>query len=144
MPVAGEVPLVLHASAVAIGSAGLLITGPSGSGKSTLALQLMSLGAVLVSDDRVTITRGDGGLLLSAPASIRGLIEARGFGLLRSGTATAWAKAVVDLGRTEAARLPDPQEIVIAGEELRAIPKLETPAFPAMLVLYLKGGVQDA
>lgn len=143
MAACGNGSSVLHASAVAIGSAGLLITGRAGAGKSTLALQLMSLGAVLVADDRVEIARCEGGLLMSAPAPIRGLIEARGLGLLECASATAWARAVVDLDRTGTERLPAPQEIVIAGQSLRLIPKLETPAFPAMLLLWLRGGLRD-
>ena len=36
-------PLRVHASAVAIGEAGILIRGPSGAGKSSLALALIAL-----------------------------------------------------------------------------------------------------
>lgn len=134
-------PLVLHASAVAMGTAGLLITGASGSGKSTLALQLMALGASLVADDRVEVRSGpDGGLLLSAPEAIRGLVEARGLGLIRSAPVRAYARAVIDLDRTETDRLPQARETVIAGERLPLLAKVEGPAFPSMLLLYLIGG----
>ena len=138
--VAYENALVLHATAVAFGTAGLLITGKSGSGKSTLALQLMSLGAQLVADDRVSVLRQpEGGLLLSAPDTLSGLIEARGMGVLTCQPTKAIARVVVDLDRTENKRLPDPKEIVIAGESLRVFAKVESPAFPAMLRIHLDG-----
>ena len=133
-------PHVIHASAVAFGHAGLLITGKSGSGKSTLALQLMAIGAKLVADDRVELTPlAEGGLRLSVPSAISGLIEARGFGVLSAEPVTAIARAVVDLNRIETARIPDPKEIVIASESLRCFGKVESPAFPAMLRLHLAG-----
>lgn len=133
-------PLVLHASAVAVGASAILITGASGSGKSTLALQLIGLGAALVADDRVEVrVAPGGGLRLSAPAPIRGLIEARGLGLLRAVPVRAMARAVVDLDGTETDRLPAPRETVIAGVRLPLIAKVESPAFPAMLLLYLQG-----
>ena len=133
-------PLVIHATAVAFGTSGLLITGKSGSGKSTLALQLMAIGAKLVGDDRVELARpAEGGLRLSAPSALRGRIEARGFGVLKAEPVIAIARAVVDLDVVETARLPDPKEIVIASESLRCFAKVESPAFPAMLRLHLAG-----
>ncbi|MDO5705850.1 MAG: HPr kinase/phosphatase C-terminal domain-containing protein, partial [Paracoccus sp. (in: a-proteobacteria)] len=96
---------VIHASSVAIDGRGLLILGPSGAGKSALALALMAMGAVLVSDDR-TVLRRDGDMVLAdAPDSLRGLIEARGIGILRADSAGAVPVVlVVDLGRAEDAR----------------------------------------
>ena len=99
---------ILHATAVADPAGrGLLILGPSGAGKSALAWQLLSLGARLVADDRTVVTAGDEGLTLSCPPTIRGLIEARGIGLLRAETvSSAPLVLAVDLGRTETDRLP--------------------------------------
>lgn len=131
----------LHASAVAFGPAALLLTGHSGSGKSTLALQLVGFGASLVADDRVVATPREGGLWLSPPDAIRDRIEARHFGLLTCPATSAWARAVVDLDRTETDRLPIARETVIAGVRLPAFRKVESPAFPTMLMLYLKGGL---
>jgi len=76
----------LHASCVALQDKGLLILGPSGSGKSALALQLMALGAVLVADDYTDLVRCDDRVIARCPAALRGLIEARGIGILRADT----------------------------------------------------------
>lgn len=48
--------VVLHASAVAVGSRALVVLGPSGAGKSTLAASLVSLGHRLVTDDLLPLT----------------------------------------------------------------------------------------
>lgn len=131
----------LHASAVAIGPAGLLIIGASGSGKSTLALQLIGLGATLIADDGVIATPRDGALWLSAPDTLRDRIEARHLGILASASAPAWATAVVDLDRAETKRLPTARTIEIAQVSLPLLQKVESPAFPAMLLTYLRGGL---
>ena len=135
---------LLHASAVAFDDRGLIILGASGRGKSSLALELIALGATLVSDDRVTASAlPDGGLWLAPPDAIRDRIEARHFGLLTCPATSAWARAVVDLDRTETDRLPIARETVIAGVRLPAFRKVESPAFPAMLSAYLKGERTD-
>ncbi len=136
-------PVALHATAVSFEQAGLLITGASGTGKSTLALQLIGLGATLVADDGVLATPRDGGLWLTAPDPIRGCIEARHFGLLTSPAAPAWARAVVNMDDTETDRLPEPRDTVIAGVPLALFRKVESPAFPAMVLLYLRGGLSS-
>jgi len=132
----------LHASAVAIGTAGLLIVGQSRSGKSTLAMQLISLGAKLISDDRVVVCRKNEGVLMSAPRELRGRIEARGMGILRCETTEAWISAVVDMDHTEEDRLPKPRETLIAGERFRLFHRVETPSFSSMLLIMLTGGVE--
>ncbi len=130
----------LHASAVACGPVGLLITGRSGSGKSSLAIELVSRGLELVADDQVQATVVDGGLLLAAPDRLKDRIEARGLGILGCPTRPAWARYVVDLDETEVARLPGPQETVIADVTLPLVRRVESPAFPAMLYTLLTGG----
>ncbi len=127
----------LHASAVAFGGRAALLIGPSGSGKSSLALELIALGGVLVADDRVTLERREGGLWLDAPDVLRGRIEARGVGLLTIRAAPARAGLVVDMGKVEAARMPDARSIMLAGVDLPLIHKVESPAFAAMLRVYL-------
>jgi serine kinase of HPr protein (carbohydrate metabolism regulator) len=78
----GAVPILLHATCVAIDGRGVLITGPSGAGKSDLALRLIDRGARLVADD-CTLVRVDGSdLLARAPANIAGQIEVRGIGIV--------------------------------------------------------------
>ncbi len=131
-----------HASAVSIGSQGLLITGASGSGKSTLALELIALGAKLIADDQVAIRRREGRLLLTSPSILSGRIEARGLGILRTEPAEAWATAVVDLDQVETERLPQRQEIVIGGVTLPCYRRVESRAFAPMLFVMLSGGIE--
>lgn len=130
----------LHASAVAFDGKAALLIGPSGSGKSTLALSLISLGGVLVADDRVIPECQDEGLWLSAPDALRDRIEARGVGILRSPSKPAWAELVVDLAQQETQRIPPAREIVIEGVSLPLIHKVESAAFAAMVRIYLAGG----
>jgi len=73
---------MIHATSVAIGGHGVLIMGPSGSGKSDLALRLIDRGAQLISDDYTTVSPGDGGPLLSAPANIAERMEIRHLGII--------------------------------------------------------------
>ena len=138
---AAEVPHRLHASAVALDETGLLILGKSGAGKSSLALQLIALGARLVADDQVLLTRKDGGLLMTAPPQLEGRIEARGLGILSTPARPSWARFVVDLDRIETKRLPPTRETVIEGVALRCIHRVESAAFPSMLYVLLQGGM---
>jgi hypothetical protein len=73
----------IHASCVAIGRHGVLILGNSGAGKSDLALRLIDQGAVLVADDRTVLFVDKGALHARAPASISGLLEVRGLGIVK-------------------------------------------------------------
>lgn len=75
--------VLLHATAVAIDGRAVLLRGPSGSGKSDLALRLIEAGARLVADDQSELSRRGGVLLVRAPATIAGLFEVRGLGILR-------------------------------------------------------------
>lgn len=135
---------ILHASCVAVEGRGLLILGPSGTGKSSLALRLVSLGAALVSDDLTRVARGGDGLVASCPkAEFRGLIEARGLGLLRA----PWIESadialVVDLGQVESQRLPPVRAVTILGTEVPLVLHAQNDHFPDALMLYLKHGRQ--
>ncbi|MGH6852031.1 MAG: HPr kinase/phosphorylase [Methylocella sp.] len=77
----------LHASAVVLGEAGVLIRGPSGAGKSSLAFALIAaaegagLFARLVGDDRIGIEPRGGRLIAHGHPLILGKIERRGHGI---------------------------------------------------------------
>ena len=98
----------IHASCIAIGARGVLLLGPSGAGKSDLALRLIDDGARLVADDRTILFVKNGVLHARAPASIKGLLEIRGVGIVALPVCDS-VKIVlaVQLGR-EGARLPHP------------------------------------
>jgi len=133
--------VTLHASCVAIGQRGLLILGPSGSGKSGLALALMAMGADLVADDRVILTRQGNALIATAPPTISGLIEARSIGLLKARPhGPVPLVCVVDLEQTEPERMPPRRETILLGQSVTLLFKVESPHFQAALVQYLKEG----
>jgi len=130
----------LHATTVAINGRAALIRGASGSGKSGLALQLLALGADLVADDRTVVWADGATLWADAPDTIRGQIEARGVGILRSPAAGPCAVAlVVDMDEIEAERLPEGREVRLMGIPLPVINKSESAHFPAALAVYLTG-----
>ena len=136
--------IILHATAVAFEGRALLITGASGSGKSTLALQLIASGCALVADDRVVLRRVGPDLLASCPDPLRGLIEARGIGLLRADPCeTARVVAVVDLDQQETERLPSFRDTKILEIALPYLAKTDMTDFPAAILQYLKGGRED-
>ncbi len=108
----------LHATAVAVQGAGVLLLGPPGGGKSDLALRLIDRGAVLIADDRVATAVKEGALLLGAPPSIAGLMEVRGVGIVRMPCCTDVAAILaVDL-EFAPERLPDPSLFHVRGVEL--------------------------
>ena len=132
---------LVHGTAVSLHGEGVLITGKSGSGKSTLALELIALGATLVSDDQVHLTRKGDGLLMRAPKALQHRIEARGLGILDAPSAPAWARMVIDLDASETERLPKTRETVILNTPLPLIRRVESPAFASMLYVLLKRGI---
>jgi HPr kinase/phosphorylase len=94
----------VHATGLVLGQTGLILRGASGAGKSLLALELIDeweargLPAKLVSDDRIEIEAASGGLVMYAPATIEGLIELRGRGIVtRPFVRKAALHLVVDL-----------------------------------------------
>jgi HPr kinase/phosphorylase len=93
----------IHASCVARDGHGVLLTGPSGAGKSDLALRLIGRGFTLVADDRVEIADGRA----SPPASLAGLLEVRGFGIVRLPFDAPAALRLVVQVRPALQRLPD-------------------------------------
>ena len=116
----------IHATCVALPEGGVLLRGVSGAGKSDLALRLIDSGARLVADDRTELSRGGDRLIARAPATIVGLIEVRGVGILRLSpdqiAPEATVVLIVDL--VDAAgveRLPDATREDLLGVSLRRV-----------------------
>lgn len=120
----------VHGTSVALEGDGLLLRGPSGSGKSDLALRLVDGGARLVADDQTEIRRVGAELHLAAPATIAGLIEVRGVGILCvPAVASAPLRLVVDLVPPERIdRLPEPHFCTLLGV---SVPLLALAPFEA-------------
>jgi len=132
---------IVHASCVALNGRGVLIMGASGSGKSALALKLMSLGSQLVADDQTHLHVANGALIATCPTPIRGMIEARGVGLLAAETSpSAPIELAIDMNRVETARLPEFRTLRILSCAITLIHKVEHDHFPAAVLQYLKCG----
>lgn len=119
-----------HATCILIKGKGVLLEGPSGAGKSDLALRLMSLGAQLVSDDYITLSKKAGALVATAPEKIAGKMEVRGLGLIDINHAREAAiDLVIDLKpREHVPRLPKGNTKTLEGV---SIPTLTLHAFDA-------------
>ena len=104
----------IHASAVLVGETALLIRGPSGAGKSTLVQELLELAAEgvlpfarLVADDRVLLSAAGGRLIVAPAPALAGMLEVRGFGVVRLGfEPQAVVGLVVDLDAADGCRVP--------------------------------------
>jgi len=137
-------PVVMQASAVAVGGSAVLIEGPPGSGNSSLALALIDRGAVLIGDDAVTLSAIDNRLIAAAPPTIAGLLEVRGVGLIRLPVAEpAPVALILTLGGAMGERLPAtlPRR-VIAGVGVPVLafdPGAVAPAIRAEWALQMHG-----
>lgn len=135
-----DAPLLVHATAVAIGGRAVLLRGPSGSGKSDLGLRLIDAGACLVSDDQSELRRGGDRVLVRAPTTIAGLIEVRGIGIVRlPALADVPLALIADLvapDRVE--RLPQPRREPILGIE---VPVVAVAPFEASAVAKLRAAL---
>lgn len=107
----------VHGTCVVVAGTGVLLRGPSGAGKSDLALRLIDEGARLVADDQVEIKRDGDRLLAAPPASLAGLIEVRGLGILPIGhVAPAELGLVIDLVAADMVeRMPEPHVVELLG-----------------------------
>ncbi|MGE4219864.1 MAG: HPr kinase/phosphorylase [Alphaproteobacteria bacterium] len=139
----------VHATAVALGDAAVLIRGAPGSGKSDLALRLIDGGGILVADDRTALRILGNRVIASAPAAIAGRMEVRGLGIVRVPfQADAPVGLVIDLIAPDAMetveRLPEPRFADLCGIRL---PCLRMRAFessaPAKIRLAMRLGPAD-
>jgi HPr kinase/phosphorylase len=133
-----DAPVRLHASCVALEGRGVMLLGPSGSGKSDLAIRLIDLGARLVADDQLLVERSNGRLLGRPEASLAGLVEARGIGLLRLPfCACSPIDLVVELDRAERIpRWPERAAYPLLGLEVACL-RLDPRAASAPAVIRL-------
>lgn len=139
-----EAAIQVHGTVVALQEKGLLIVGPSGSGKSALALRLISLGARLVADDQVLVSRTGDGPVAQAPTNLRGLLEARFLGILRLPFQTSTRlNVIVDLGEAETQRLPQRKFRDLAGFALPLVQRSHIDHLAPALFCYLMGERQD-
>ncbi|MDR6265995.1 HPr kinase/phosphatase C-terminal domain-containing protein [Roseobacter sp. N2S] len=126
----------VHGTAVAVGGRGFLFLGPSGAGKSGLALQMIALGAKLVADDQVCLTRRDAAILLTSPPALSGLVEARSVGLLTVPTLPqAELQCVVDLATDPETRMPHPQHVHVQGCRIDLINGRNVPNLAFVLMI---------
>ena len=126
-----------HGTCVSVGGDGVLILGEPGSGKSSLALRLIDepgygISSVLqrselVADDQVIVTRDQGRLMASAPATLRGKLEIRGLGIVTLATLPSITLTLVVKLQDHSVmeRLPDPATFEILGV---ALPLVEIDA----------------
>jgi serine kinase of HPr protein (carbohydrate metabolism regulator) len=138
--------MLIHATAVDVNGAGVLILGGSGAGKSDLALRLIQDGALLVCDDQVDVTSVSGGLLAAPAPNISGLVEARGVGILRAPTkASTRLRLAVELVTGDLERMPPATFWGLPGDAGPAIALVRLHVFeasaPAKLRLLLHSGV---
>ena len=115
--------VLLHATAIAIAGRAVLLRGASGAGKSDLGLRLIDAGARLVADDQSELLRRGDSLIVRAPATIAGLIEVRGVGIVRlEALAEVPVAMIVDLVPAETLeRLPARRNEAILGLDLPLI-----------------------
>ena len=131
--------MLIHATAVDVHGAGVLILGASGAGKSDLALRLIQDGALLVSDDQVDVTVLTDGLRAACAPNISGLVEARGVGLLKAPTiASTRLRLAVELVTDEPERMPPASFWLLPGGEGRGLALVRVRAFEASAPVKLR------
>lgn len=127
--------MLVHATTVDIAGLGVLILGESGAGKSDLALRLIGGGALLVADDQTDVAVVGDTLRATSPATISGLIEARGVGVLRAPVKAATRlRLAVSLIATLPERMPESRAWSLPGHTKPSIPLIELGAFEASAV----------
>ena len=115
----------IHATAVCIDQAAILLLGKPGAGKSDLALRLiMNKNAVLIADDRVDIVDENGVFKAFCPQNIKGLLEVRGVGICHFPSIdSAEIKLIAQLigQNEEITRYPEEQTQNLFGAEIPMI-----------------------
>ncbi|UWQ21267.1 HPr kinase/phosphorylase [Jannaschia sp. W003] len=109
--------LSVHATAVVVDGAALLLCGPSGSGKSGLAAQMIAGGAGLIADDLCLVRRGVPPVV-AAPPDAPAAMELRGLGLVPVPLHPAAPLAAVLVLAPSPARLPEPETIPVLGRDV--------------------------
>ena len=131
--------MLVHATTIDIASCGVLLLGEPGSGKSDLALRLIAEGAILVSDDQTDVEIVDGWLRAFAPRLICGLIEMRGFGLVRTATTSATRlRLAVSLVMETPPRMPEPGTWSLPDHADPSLPLVELSPFEASATAKLR------
>ena len=140
----GKNGVLIHGTCVSFDNRAVLICGAAGSGKSSLALQLIGLGARLVADDQTILSEKSGALMATCPDALKGLIEARGVGVMRvDHQSSAVVELVVDLNELEEDRLPERRQASLLGIDLPLAFRVDAPHFAVSLSIYLKNGRHD-
>ena len=131
----------VHGTAVAVDGRAALIIGETGSGKSGLAFEMLAFGAELVSDDQVLVSATEGGLTVSPPPTIAGLIEARSIGIVRMPyVPSAELVLLVDLDQLGTERLPPLRERLLLGRSVPVIFGQRVQGLAAILMVLLRQG----
>jgi serine kinase of HPr protein (carbohydrate metabolism regulator) len=128
---------VVHAGLIAARSngpwRGVLIEGPADAGKSDLALRSLAHGFRLVADDRVILWTSGGRLYGRAPDTLAGLIEVRGFDVVRM-SALPFSEIVLVAQAGIPERIPEPAFADILGLRVpKIILRLGDSSAPAKL-----------
>ncbi|MGF9566361.1 HPr kinase/phosphorylase [Neorhizobium sp. JUb45] len=127
----------LHATAIVIGTRGILFLGPSGAGKSMLALACIDAArqagqfSALIADDQVFLENANGCTIVKRPPATAGLLEIRHSG-------------IVSLASVDAAVLHMAVRIVERNDAERMPPAFETYSLPSGLELPLIRVAADA
>ncbi|MEJ6709814.1 MAG: serine kinase [Amylibacter sp.] len=130
----------VHGTAIAVGGRGFLFVGSSGCGKSGLALQMMALGAELISDDQVLLQHVGMNVEMTAPDSLDSLIEARFIGVLKTKTLqSAVLCHVIDLDKEPEARMPQLQHSEVLGVRIDLINGRNVPNLASSLMILGRG-----
>jgi len=133
--------VIVHATTVALNGRAVLLMGRAGAGKSTTALSMMALGADLISDDQTILASQDGRLMASCPPPLRGLIEARGLGLLNAPTVDqAEVVLCADLDHEETERLPPRRHVTFLRHRIDLVYRVANGHFHAALLHYMQHG----